>query len=219
MSIAKKTKEATGAVEAVDHEELLETSSKELAPKKSAPPAMAGTGGGLLSAEETADLEMGFGAFPIISLDKGEFIDTEGKDYGDEFYCRMMKYRAKYFYKSEVDKDDVEFFYTYDKENTVGGESVDELLEEWEESGRPRANIKKYLEVTAQLFEGDEPSGLVILSIAPTSVARFSGYVMGELNAARGLRYDQVITKVSAGERITKDKYNWKPWKFELHLG
>jgi len=177
---------------------------------------------GVLSASDMEDLDFGFGAFPSISLDKGEFEcigDIEFED--NQFQCKIMNYRAKYFYRSFINDDDVEFFYSFDKPGMEGsastnGELVQDIVGKWKEEGRPAHTVKKYLEVTAQLVGGPSANSICLLSVAPRSVPILSGYIAGELNAVRGLHYTKVVTQVSAGPKNSKGKFPFRPWNFSF---
>lgn len=172
---------------------------------------------GGLSEEEMEDLEFGFGTFPIITLN-GEFecaddtIDVEGG-----FDCVIQSYKARYIYR--VDED--HFFYTYDnpkKSNpnarlTTTGEPFDGILKEWSEDNL-KHEIKKYLEVVV-LMKGANEGKICLLSVSPTSVGRFSGYVAMELKQLKSLHYTQVITHCSPAAKV-KSAYAFRPWKFEL---
>lgn len=172
-----------------------------------------------LSDEEMEDLEFGFGTFPIITLN-GEFecaddtIEVEGG-----FECVILSYKARYIYRC----DEENFFYTYynakrdagkdDLRVTTSGESMDDKLAEWGEE-ELKHEIKKYLEVVV-LMKGANEGKICLLSVSPTSVGRFSGYVAMELHQLKGLHYSEVITRCSLGAKINS-KYAFKPWHFEF---
>lgn len=217
MAISKKNLETNEQTQ--DNDELFEEQETANEIVKGASKSVATTGSreSVLSEEEMSDLDFGFGAFPTVTLDKGEFECSDGDvQLGNEFDCKIVQYKAKYFYRSYVDQDDVEFFYSFDKEVDTQGEQVADRIAEWNKEGRPPHTVKKYLEVTAILHGGDHDGTIVLLSVSPSSVARFSGYVAGELNAARGLHYKRVVTTVGVGAKITKAKFPFRPWAFSF---
>ena len=175
---------------------------------------------GVLSASDMEDLDFGFGAFPSISLDKGEFECSGDIEFeNNQFQCKIMNYRAKYFYRSYISDDDTEFFYSFDKPGAINARTTSEELVadvtgKWAEEGRPPFTVKKYLEVTAQLLDGPNANAICLLSIAPRSVPILSGYIAGELSAVRGVHYSNVVTQVSPGPKNSKGKFPYRPWNF-----
>ena len=212
MSIAKRNEVETEEVNEIEEEH--QTASSLMKPSASAPAVS--NPESVLSADEMNDLDFGFGAFPTVTLDKGEFEVSDGSvELGTEFDCKILQYKSKYFYRSYVSDTDVEFFYSFDQVSTTAGESVADVLAQWKEEGRPAHTVKKYLEVTA-ILSGENEGTIVLLSVSPSSVARFSGYVAGELNAVRGIHYKNVITTVSVGAKLTKVKFPFRPWAFSF---
>jgi len=174
----------------------------------------------VLSADEMEDLDFGFGAFPTVVLDKGEFECSGDIEFeNNQFQCRIMSYRAKYFYRSVISEKDTEFFYSFDKPDTANArttneELVSDTIAKWTEANRPPHTIKKYLECTAQLLDGRSANSLCLLSVAPKSVPVLSGYIAGELGAVRGVHYSKVVTQVSAGPKNSKGDFPYRPWNF-----
>lgn len=170
-----------------------------------------------LSADEDDDLEIGFGSFPIITLNK--VFECKGADFDidDSFDCVLQGFRAKYIYKV----DDENFFYSYcsGKPNdrnprlTAKGDPLDAALQEWEDEGL-KYSVHKYLEVTAILHGGDVDGTVVLLSISPSSVTRFSGYVKVTVPMT-GNTFKQVVTRASKGALIP-GKFPFKPWNFAV---
>lgn len=190
-------------------------------------PAVASTGvGGLVSAsgnmtQDLADdgfegLDLGFGAFPVITLQNtGDFVSSEGAEFGTEFDCVVLSSKNKYICKTRgTTEDEEDFFYSYDKEYATTGETVAEKVAEWEAKGWGY-EWKPYLDVAAQLHGGDHADDLVMFSIPKTSIPRFSGYV-ASIKLKHGLPPSKVITRVYRGDKITKVKYPFFPWAFKM---
>ena len=171
----------------------------------------------MLSAEEQADLEFGFGAMPIVTLDKGEFVCEDLEEFDSHFLCNILEYRAKYLYATVVGQDEEgECAYSYDQVTTTKGESVASVLKEWEDDGE-KWQMKKYMDVVVTIEDGDNAGQPVILSVSPMSVAKFSSYVGILLAKINRVHYKNVVTKVAIGKKNSKGKHDYKPWTFALH--
>lgn len=173
--------------------------------------------GGALEASGFAGLDFGFGSFPMITLQNdGTYQSSEGGSLGSDFYCQLLGSTPKWIYKNDQKGPAEEFFYTFDREFSVQGEPIDEILAAWRAKGWEH-EVKKYLDVQAQLVTTDEDNGtLVLLSIPPTSITKFSGYaatVAGRHN--RDLT--SVVTHITLGDKVTKVKYPFHPWAFSFH--
>ena len=164
-----------------------------------------------------AGLDFGFGSFPMITLQNdGTYQSSEGGSLGSDFYCQLLGSTPKWIYKNDQKGPAEDFFYTFDREFSVQGEPIDNILQEWKAKGWEH-EVKKYLDVQAQLVTNDEDNGsIVLLSIPPTSITKFSGYaatVAGRYN--RDL--STVITHITLGDKVTKVKYPFHPWAFSFH--
>lgn len=192
-------------------------SAQEVAKAKPTGLTAGGAGAVRLSDDDLSQLDLtGYGVFPTVTLDKGEFECDSELEFDKEFDCVIQQFQEKFFYSSKVSDSDHEFFYTLDKDVTTSGESIDEVTQQWKEEGRPAHTIKKYLQVLVQIVGGDNDGRLVLLSISPSSVAKFSGYVAGELAAVRRVHYKHAVTTVRVGEKITKAKFPFRPWAFSF---
>lgn len=177
-----------------------------------------------ITEEELEDLEIGFGACPVISLNTVFSCSEDVEDIESGFSCIILNHKARYLYRTnEAVQKDVSVFYTYDNPAksklgdpsrvTTSGDQYDDILAEWREEGRG-GSFKKYLEVTAIIQGGELDGKICILSISPASIGRYTMYITGDL-AMKGLNYKQVVTKVSPGGTV-KTATPFKPWNFEL---
>jgi hypothetical protein len=161
----------------------------------------------------------GYGTFPIVKLDQGEFVgDGITGGLGTEFYCKIQGSREKILLSNGLKNNQpgYDFRYTYDRITTHKGENVDQVLAEWRAAGLTPAE-KKYLEVPAQIVYGQHDGTLVLLSVPPTSVRRFSAYYMKLRVAGKNVR--ECITKCSKGERVTNVDHPFFPWAFDEYTG
>lgn len=177
------------------------------------------TGSGVtaeLESEGFEGLEFGFGSFPMISLQNdGTFQSSEGGVLGTEFQVCLLGSKAKWIYKNDQKGPAEDFFYTFDKITTVGGEPIADILANWEARGW-KYEVKKYLDVQAQMVTNDEDNGtLVLLSVPPTSINKFSGYT-ATVRGRHHRKVGSVITKCHLGEKVTKVKHPFHPWAFSF---
>ena len=180
----------------------------------------AGVGDSMTAALENdgfEGLEFGFGAFPQISLqNNGTFEYSGGGLIGIDFYCIILGSKAKYIYKNGQKKALEDFVYSYDKEYTLQGGLVQAKLDEWVGKGWVPEE-KKYLDVQAQIVSNDQHNGeLVLLSIPPNSINRFSGYI-ATVQGRHGKSIKKVITHCYLGDRVTKGEYPFNPWAFAMY--
>jgi hypothetical protein len=181
---------------------------------------MSTIGGGVASELEQQGfegLEYGFGSFPMITLQNdGTYQSSDGGSLGSDFYCCILGSKPKWIYKNDQKGPAEDFFYTFDREFSNGGEPVQDILEGWRQRGWAH-EVKKYLDVQAQLVSNDEDNGeLVLLSIPPTSIAKFSGY-LATVAGRHHRQVNEVITHVTLGDKVTKVKYPFHPWAFSYH--
>ena len=164
-------------------------------------------------------LEMGYGVFPVISLDKGEF-KVGDEDVGDdEFEGVPLMSKPKFAYRQTgvSEKDAEVVFADSDRAHLEPGHPVTERLAEWKvkfpESG---VEIKKYQDVFFYLtrFPGKPvlEGQLVQLSVAPTSV---KVYTRACLTAkGKGRAPHETVFKIGVGEKI-RGEFDYYPWSFE----
>lgn len=164
------------------------------------------------------DDRMGFGSFPIIKLDKNLFALGD-RDIGSEIFVQLLGSRDKTFYKERGKAKSEYMFYTYDNIKDISGRDVAAVLAEWKAKGIDW-DTKAYSECVAKLLKktatGFEAAGVVLLNVAPASVARLSGYRF-EIKNFKHKKVGQVITRVFPGDKITtKTKETFYPWNFEF---
>ncbi len=201
--------------------------SKEIAAKTESAPAKVDNTQKQLAAstnftKEAAEdgfegLEVGFGSFPMITL-PGEavFILSEGEvELGKSIKVRIQNSREKLVY-SVKDDDDIKPIYSYDGVTVAGStDLVTDKTAQWKAEGDEVVN-KKYLECTALIESCDveEHNGtMVLLSLPPTAVNKFSGYV-AQLRFA-GTSPRDVVTECYVGAKVTGAKKPFYPWAFK----
>lgn len=192
----------------------------EVAPVTSSGGAMTGGGGFIQGAADDGfeGLELGYFSFPTIKLpSEGRFESSTGLNLGEYFDVVVTGSKSRYLIKvSGALKTDKRIAFSMDKITTIDGKSLEELKREWEADS---LDIKKYLDVpvrvvsckSAQELEG----GMVMLSIPPSGVQRFSGYI-AELSFLGKGKPDGVVTRCKVGPKITTDGNGFYPWLFEF---
>jgi hypothetical protein len=169
-------------------------------------------------------LEMGYGSFPYLKLDRGRFQSSDGNEYGTSFDAVCYPSKVKYIVKCNDEQNAPEFFYTYDKVTTTTGKPVDAILAEWTSKGWSKPVDRKYIDVPAQMVkwvqdgQGNwtpELEQMVLLSIPQTSISRYSGYLAG-VKLSRRSSSSEVVTRISVGAKITSGKWPFEPWNFSF---
>ena len=173
--------------------------------------------GGALEESGFHGLDFGFGSFPMITLQNdGTYQSSEGGSLGSDFYCILLGSTPKWIYKNDQKGPAEDFFYTFDREFSVQGEPIDDILAGWKQKGWEH-EVKKYLDVQAQLVTDDDDNGtIVLLSVPPTSITKFSGYA-ATVAGRHKRNLSAVITHVTLGDKVTKVKYPFHPWAFSFH--
>lgn len=201
-------------------EERQQTTTVAERPQASAP---AKSGGGNQFESDMAEdgfegLTLGGLSFEQIKLPgEGQFlIGQDDEELGQEFDCVIQGTRARYVVRQSDDQD-AEMFYSYDPNgltNTEGQDMAD-TLQEWKEEGFERPVIKKYIEVMAIMIDedGDRDRMMVMLSIPPASVQKFSGF-LAQQKMMKGAKPNEFITKCVVGKKVKKDKNSFFPWGF-----
>lgn len=192
------------------------TASVPATQTKSSVPAERNPQGGVLASAEQAGFEglgISFGSFPVLKLDKGTFVLDDQELEEKSIEVVLLQSRPKYIYKEAgADSTDV-FVYSYDQKTTTNGADLNAWLQEQAANGI-KVEVKEYLEVLAEVVSPEDYEGeLIIMSVPPTSRARFSGYVVKLLHKT-GLQPNKVVTQVSVGPRLRKGTISWNPWKF-----
>lgn len=176
--------------------------------------AMEGSFESNMAAEGFDGLEVGFYSYTTIKLPgEGVFQTAEDVELGKELFVNLLGSKPKWAYTNKVDEDKVKF--SYDQQTTTDGDSLQEIFNEWKAEDDAGYTVKKYLDVTAMVVDGDLEGQIVILSVSPSGVAKFTGY-MGQLTY-KGLDAKQEITRVYVGPKVTKAKQPFYPWAFELY--
>lgn len=164
-------------------------------------------------------LEMGFGVFPMISLDKGEF-KVGDEDIGrDDFQGVPLSSKPKFCYRTTgvPDKEAEVIYCDSNKEHLDHNSAVSAKLMEWKQKWQDSGwEVKQYQDVYMYLTDfpakPEMVGQLVQLSVAPTSVKR---YTQACLTAkSKGREAHDCVFKVSVGEKI-RGEFDYYPWDFK----
>lgn len=190
-------------------------------------PPMRSPGGDVSAKQKLADmgfdgLDLDWTSFPTIVLDKTEFATSDGHSLDtSEITVRLQGSRKRYVYKTKTasDDDEPELAYTYDLSEQEDEESdLYKKIEAWRQEGLGWV-VKEYVEAFAVVEDANSPldGQMVMLQIPPTSKGRFAGYVQSNL-LGKKRSPSEYLTRCCRGEKITKAKQPFYPWKFE-YLG
>jgi len=208
-------------------EEVAASSSQEVVVREGGGEMVASTSGQVvqqLAEDGMEGMDLGFGAFPQIVLDDGQFECADLPGIGkDGFECVIQQSKQKFICKTDCADNDqhADFFYTlfhptlnpHADQVSTNGKPIADFMAEWKAHGM-KPIYKKYLEVLVMIFGGDHDGAYAILSVPPTSITRLSGMVAIQ-KMKHGLRQDQYITKVRVGPKIGQGTTAFKPWVFE----
>ena len=164
-------------------------------------------------------LEMGFGVFPMVSLDKGEF-KVGDEDIGrDDFEGVPLFSKPKFAYRTTgVPEKEVEAVYAdSDKEhldpNSITSARLLEWKEKWPDSGW---EVKKYQDVymyvTNMPAQPELEGQIVQLSVAPTSVKHYTRACITA--KGKGREAHECVFRVSVGEKV-RGEFDYYPWAFK----
>lgn len=169
-------------------------------------------------------LNSGFGTFPILKIDSESF-ELDDEEYPEkEIYMNISQSRAKFIVKQKDQGDEAEFIYSYNalidgRPNPnaldVSGSSVQAWIDKQHLAGC-ETEVKEYIEAIAELMDDNKFNGeLVLLSIPPSGVRRFTGYCI-KLQLKHQCLPDKVITVATIGKKIKKGSISWCPWVFKF---
>lgn len=149
---------------------------------------------------------------------EGQFlIGQDDEELGKDFDCVVQGTKALYVVRQSDDQD-AEMYYSYDADGRSNTEGVDQAdkLQEWAEEGYDQPVIKKYLEVMAILVNAGERTGMmVMLSIPPASVQKFSGFVAQQQFMKKQMP-NEFITRCEVGKKVKRDGgSSFFPWAFK----
>ena len=157
-------------------------------------------------------LEVGFYSYTTVKLaNEGRFETGEGVELGKSLKVKLMESKRKFVFNNSEDENVAEF--SYDRLHNTKGELLQPIFDEWAQEGG-RQIEKKYLDVTCAIIEGELAGEIVILSVSPSGVAKFTGYV-GKLNYAK-LDLREVVTECYVGSKVTTVPKPFYPWAFRL---
>ena len=157
-------------------------------------------------------LEVGFYSFTVVKLaTEGRFEDADDNDLGKSLFVNLMESKRKWAYNNSEDENVAEF--SYDRLTNAKGELLAPILKEWEDLGG-KVTEKKYLDVTCNVVAGDLEGEVLILSVSPSGVQKFTGH-MGKLTYANK-NPREVVTEVYVGPKVTSVPKPFYPWAFRL---
>jgi hypothetical protein len=165
-------------------------------------------------------LELGFGSFPIITLKDDSFriSGEKNSEVDGGFDVVLMGSKEKHLYRAtnpENTKDDALIEYSYDQVTTLGGDSVESVLAEWDRK-HLSVTVKKYVEVTAQMVGGELDGQFFLLSISPASRSRLAGFYV-EVKMREKRKLNEVVTRCSMGPKIGSGSTAFYPWDFKVN--
>lgn len=172
-----------------------------------------------LKKEGQDGLELGFGVFPVIALDKGEFkIGDEDLD-DQPFAVVPLSSTPKYAYRTTgiPDKEVEVAFADSDREHLDPNSAVSAKLLEWKEKWENSGfEIKKYQNVFCYVTDMPAKPDLVgqiaLLSVSPQSVKRYTNACIAV--KGRGYAAHECVFQVGVGEKIRGD-FDYYPWDFK----
>ena len=214
--------EQAAAGEVVEDEQVadVESDSKEVAAKPTATElAKPGSGNFVQQAADDGfeGVELGYFSFPTIKMPgEGIFESSTGVNLGKYVDVVITGSKPKYLIKpANAGAKDKRIAFSADAQVSIEGKTLADLKKEW---GVDALDIKKYLDVPAKLISSDKSNDLddqmVMLSVPPSAVQRFSGY-LAELSFLGKGKPTQVITRCKVGAKITNDNGDFYPWLFE----
>lgn len=232
--------ESTVAASEEQTHEAAETTAAEpetstaVATRESSAPAVSKGGSAAesrLAEDGMEGLTVGGMSFDSIKLPgEGQFlIGQDDEELGKSFKCVIQQSRARFVVRQSNDQD-AEMFYSYDADQfaktgvitNTEGQDMSETIQEWKEDGYDEAPvIKKYLEVMAIFIDEDENGEpgerdrmMVMLSIPPASVQRFSGFIYQQ-RMMKKQKQHEFVTECLVGKKVKKDSNSFFPWNFK----
>ncbi len=174
----------------------------------------------IIPVSEEALRSFDFTVLPVIKFD-GDVFKVSGKDWRfDEkkgFEAVILTADTIWYYRG-ADDHAIQGFYTEDRERTTKGEPIEDILDMWRRDGVKWVE-KEYIQAKIMLTSPEECNkALAIVSISPTSVARFKVYVEVELKLQRGLSPRAVITRFRAADEKVRGSNGkmYSPWQFDF---
>lgn len=164
-------------------------------------------------------LEMGFGVFPVISLDKGEF-KVGDEDMGDSSFQGVpLMSKPKFCYRTVgvTDKEAEVIFADSDTEHLDERSAVSVKLAEWKEKWESSSwECKQYQDVFLYVTKcPDKPEleeQLCQLSVAPQSVKLYTRACLQA--TGRGRKPHECVFEVGVGEKV-RGEFDYYPWAFK----
>lgn len=171
-----------------------------------------------LAGEGQEGLEFGFGVFPLLSLDKGEF-KVGDEDIGKgSFKIVPLLSKPKFAYRTTgvSEKDSEVVFADTDQEHTKPNSAVSAKILEWKDKLGAGWEVKQYQDVFAYIVKyEDKPElegQLCQLSVAPTSVKLYTRACLTVKQ--KGYQAHECVFEVGVGEKI-RGEFDYYPWSFK----
>lgn len=172
-----------------------------------------------LAAEGQEGLEMGYGVFPMLSMDKGEF-KLGDEDLDDQPFNGVPLYSApKYAYRTtNVSEKEVEVVYAdTDQEHKDANSTVSSRLLEWKQKWPDSGwEIKKYQNVyfyiTSMPAKPEMEGQLVVLSVSPQSIKHYTRATL--FAKSKGYAAHECVFQCLVGEKVRGD-FDFYPWDFK----
>lgn len=174
-----------------------------------------------LAAEGQVGLEMGYGVFPTLALDKGEFKIGDEDLTDEEFKGVPLFSQPKYAYRTtglSNEKENEVIFSTSNQDHLDTNSAVAAKLLEWKQKW-PHSNweIKTYQDVywfmTDLPSKPDRNGQLLILSVSPTSIRRYTQACL--FAKQKGYAPHECVFTAKVGEKIRGDN-DYYPWEFKV---
>lgn len=167
-------------------------------------------------------LELDGFSFPTIMLPSEGFFklkDDEDSNLGTSVNVQVMGTRPRFVVKVN-DDDDAEFFMSYDPKGhtKTDGTSAEAELAQWAaDSGEDnyRPVVKKYLDVTVTVLDGELEGEMAMLQVPGTSGSRLTGVFLKM--KMRGIAYGDGVITAKVGKKVKKGSSAFYPWAFSLN--
>ena len=141
----------------------------------------------------------------------------DDEEVGKSIKFTIAQSRAKFVYSNGADDaEDEKTVFSYDQETSTDGKPLEQMFDKWRQEGFDVEGPKKYLDVIVLVQDENIPeldSTMVTLSVPPSGIARFSGYMLNLKH--QGKDYRSIITEAYVGKKVTKTKNAFYPWMFK----
>ena len=201
------------------------SSSTEVAQKQENLPVTSGQSEGLKAILEDLrrqgfdGIDLEFGTFPLLSLDKGEFKINDKEVGKATIQGTALTSTRKYCYRNEgaADKDKEQVWEESPEAHLIPNSEVAKRIAEWEAKGWS-FTISEYVNILFHVFSfpaAPEYAGSwVMLSVPPTSKKSYSAAAIK--CKTNGYDVHQCLMEITVGEKIKGNRGDWYPWNFAV---